>query len=209
MVTPSQQPRATLADLTRLYKENRIAECRAALKQIQDDQPDFFQKLLWIGQISENYDEANHAAELALAIKPTDEIAQRVIVRVQERFPQQIDQAEIDVMRLTGMTINQARAVNWPFRGVNRPVGNLLDEKAIKINDLAFAADNAYDATLKKAATTLLLDYLLQGRTAQPPAPLTLLKGPSFAGSQVRINALYTGLIFGAFFTLLLVVCQT
>lgn len=56
--------------------------------------------------------------------------------------------------------VAQARAVVWPFRKLNRPIGELLDEGKIAISDLQWAAgnDRRVSDQVRAAAKTLLSD---------------------------------------------------
>jgi hypothetical protein len=49
----------------------------------------------------------------------------------------------------------QARAVKWPFKGHNRPMGELLEEHVISLHDLAYAVANARDPEVRDAAAAL------------------------------------------------------
>ena len=52
--------------------------------------------------------------------------------------------------------IKSARSVIWPFRKMNQPMGELLDNGRITPKDLEFAAKKAYDQNVKTAADLLL-----------------------------------------------------
>ncbi|RLC65850.1 MAG: hypothetical protein DRI48_06080 [Chloroflexi bacterium] len=52
-------------------------------------------------------------------------------------------------------TPSQARQVIWPFKNLERPMGELLDEHIITLHDLAYAVTNAHDPTVRDAAATL------------------------------------------------------
>ena len=58
-------------------------------------------------------------------------------------------------MTETPMTIDKARAVLW-LRNNHRPLGELLDEGFLTRGRLEWAAENAYDGQLKRAAAVLL-----------------------------------------------------
>ena len=58
-------------------------------------------------------------------------------------------------MSATPMTIEEARAVLW-LRNNHRPLGELLDEGFLTRARLEWAAENAYDVQLKRAAAVLL-----------------------------------------------------
>ena len=76
----------------------------------------------------------------------------------------------------------QARAVIWPFRRLNRPIGDLLDEGKITTKDLQWASgtDSRVSAEVRSAAQALL--------AAQPAAPTVVpapLTQPTLAEATV------------------------
>ncbi|MBN1487080.1 MAG: NERD domain-containing protein [Anaerolineae bacterium] len=54
------------------------------------------------------------------------------------------------------MTLEEARLISWPFRRLNRPLGELVDTGAVKARDLRRAAWFAEEARLRQAARLLL-----------------------------------------------------
>jgi hypothetical protein len=73
------------------------------------------------------------------------------------------------------LTLDQARAVLWPFTHPKRPIGELLDEGAIGAPDLQRAARVAYSRRVKSACATMLETLT---RPVLPPLavpPLTVL----------------------------------
>jgi hypothetical protein len=67
-------------------------------------------------------------------------------------------------MAKTPMTIDEARAALW-LRDNHRPLGELLDEGFLTRARLEWAAENAYDVQLKRAAA-VLLEHVSQEATA-------------------------------------------
>ena len=53
------------------------------------------------------------------------------------------------------MSVEEARQVVWPFKRLDRPMGELLPENAITLQDLAYAIANAYDPQVRAAAAVL------------------------------------------------------
>jgi hypothetical protein len=187
-----------IAEAIRLFKAGQAEESRRVLRDFLCAQPDNFEALLWFARVSPDPREAVIAAELALALQPGNEMAQRAIAAVyglpdRARVPQ----PEVDVARLTGMTLAQARAVVWPFKGLRRPIGVLLDEGLIGLNDLGYAVEKAFDEPVRQAARSLLLAKLIGDRLHQPGAPLRLVEGPSYAEYQIRLMALKLGVVLG------------
>jgi hypothetical protein len=112
----NQPPEVTKA--IQLYKQNQPAESRQILRDYFATQPGNVEALLWLAKVTSDSREAIAAAELALALEPDNEIARRAVASVSAK-PDLEQNAElaIDVMRVTGMTLAQARAVKWPFNG--------------------------------------------------------------------------------------------
>ncbi len=54
------------------------------------------------------------------------------------------------------LRIHYARQVVWPFRKLDKPMGDLLDSGQITRQDLAYAVEKARDPAVKGAAQTLL-----------------------------------------------------
>ncbi len=80
-------------------------------------------------------------------------------------------EAEVQDLNLT---VAQAAETRFPFRRLNRPLGDLLREGHITLRDLAYALHRGYSPRLRQAAA--LLGYLvLEGRWPTPsgaaPAP--------------------------------------
>lgn len=65
-----------------------------------------------------------------------------------------------------GITLETARSVIWPFRGMNRPMGELFDSGRITRQDLAYAANNARDLQVREAALRLLRSTAEEQHTA-------------------------------------------
>jgi hypothetical protein len=189
-----------ITDAVKAHKEGRIEESRQILKQLLQRVPGTVEALLWLARVSPDNREALAAAELALALAlgPDIEIAQRAVLAVQARANVDEDQrAQIDVFRLTGMTRTQARAVIWPFKGLNKPVGILLDEGTVLIKDLAYGAENAFDQRVRQAARTLWLHSMLEGLpdAQEPPAPMKVIQGSNYSLAQERFSFVWFGML--------------
>jgi hypothetical protein len=141
-----------VAKAIQLYKQNQLAESRQILRDHLTAQPGNVEALLWLAKVTPDSREAVAAAELALALEPENEIAKRGVLAVHAKFDAaHQDESPIDIARVTGMTVSQAREVIWPFSGLNRPIGVLLDEGIKSLKDLAWAIDNARDSRLINA----------------------------------------------------------
>ncbi len=154
--------------------------------------------LLRLARATTNADEARLAAQLAVQIEPSHELAQRVLLDVQQRFSQsQVIPPSTHwpaiIAQTTGMTSAQARAVIWPFRGIHQPIGQSLDRGTITRKDLIWASFDLHDDRLRRAARTLLLTELLAVEPAQPPRPLQVLRGSRYTEQQERLELLMVG----------------
>ena len=58
------------------------------------------------------------------------------------------------------LTLDQARAMHWPFRSPRQPMGVLLDRGALSVPDLQRALRQAYSLRFKAACQIILQDLL-------------------------------------------------
>jgi hypothetical protein len=102
-----------------------------------------------------------------------------------------------------GITIEDARATLWPFRGYrNQPMGELSDTRRLSLKDLVYAVENAWDRRVRQAAVVLLAQRLQQAvkepDDAQGP-PEVVAFGRSYSQKRqmgwVGIQMLGTGII--------------
>ena len=146
-------PSPLLTEAIRLHKIGQRDNSRRVLCDLLKADPNLMHALLWLARVSTNDREARAAAELALSLDPKNEIAQRAVAAVCGRPPNpSTSEPKVEVMRLTGMTLTQAWAVSWPFRGLNRPMGVVTDEGKVTLKDLAYAVEVAREEQLKQAA---------------------------------------------------------
>ncbi len=87
----------------------------------------------------------------------------------------------------TGMTLEEAGRVLWPFKGLNLPMGVALAEGKIGLRDLAWAVEEARDEGLRTAARTLLLAHLTDRRPAAPRRPLKVVEGDAYLEWKERL----------------------
>jgi hypothetical protein len=100
-----------------------------------------------------------------------------------------------------GITIEQARATVWPFRPLKgQPMGALIDTQQLRLKDLVYAIENAWDERVRRAAIVLAAVGLSQA-VQEPPPPAGPLKvcsgGRSYAERQEHRLLLIQGLVFG------------
>jgi hypothetical protein len=141
--------------------------------------------------------------ELAFKLDPGNEIAQRAVIAVRERAEESpghaVEQAELSavVVLSTGMTLTQAQVVKWPFKGINRPAGEALDDGIITLRDLGWAIEEAQDTRIRDAAKTILLTRLVGAEPEEPPLPLKAVVASRFSESQERRNLVYFAALRG------------
>lgn len=190
---------STIPEARRLFKDGHREASSQLLRDFLRSNPKQIEAMLWLGKVSPDKREALAAAELALALEPENEIAQRAVAALQTG--PQIEtsgQTQIEIMRVTGMTLSQARAVIWPYRGLQRPMGVLLDEGLIKPKDLAWAFQEVDNSVIKQAAHTLLLTFLFRDQLKEPVPPLKVIEGEDYAGFQERRSLAIWGLLNGS-----------
>jgi len=106
-----------------------------------------------------------------------------------------------DTQLPVGITIEQARATEWPFphfRG--QAMGMLVETMRISLNDLVYAIENAWNERVRQASIALMLVRLKQA-VKEPLAPAGFLHvesgGRSFMERRQLFLTLVQGLIFG------------
>lgn len=157
--------------------------------------------LLWLAKLTSEPGEALAAAELALQLDPSDEVTLRAVRTARERngTMSPVDQAEADlaasVVLTTGMTLREARAVIWPFRGINKPIGEALDAGLIRLRDLGWAVERPA-GRVQMAARTILFNHIARIEPATLPRPLSVINGSRYAERQERRSLIFA--IFAA-----------
>ncbi len=157
--------------------------------------------LLWLARQSANPAEALAAAELAYQLAPGDEVVQRAIIAVRERAgalpaPAQSQASLSGAIALsTGMTLGEASAVIWPFKGINRPIGDALADGLIALRDLAWALESARDRRIRDAARTILYSTIVGTEPERGARPLRVIRGGRYAERRERHALLFAGMI--------------
>jgi Holliday junction resolvase-like predicted endonuclease len=197
-----------VTEAIRLHREGQHQASRDCLCRFLLQQPAHIDALLWLARVTPDPQEALAAAELALKLDPQNDVAQRAVIAVRERAaqspkrPLEKESLSATVALSTGMTLAQARAVRWPFRNINRPIGESLDDGTLTLRDLAFAVENAWDIWVRDAARTLLLFQLLAAEPQELPKPPVVIQGSRYTEYQERRYLLLSGLVGGALLAL-------
>ncbi len=143
--------------------------------------------LLWLAYFSQ----AHHPQQALLAAK----LAQLLDVDPAR------SQGLID--RITEQLATQAAQVHWPYRQLNRPIGELLNSGQITQRDLRWASQNAPHAQVREAAKTLLqLDLLHLQNPARHHQPAHVYAGKSYSARQERLLVWASGMLMGVYLTL-------
>ncbi len=157
--------------------------------------------LLWLAKQTANPAEALAAAELALCLAPDDEVVQWAIIAVRERAgslappPQSQSSLSGAVALSTGMTLSEASTVIWPFRNINRPLGDAIADGDIALHDLAYGMEKARDRRVRDAARTLLYTKLLSTEPERGTRPLRVIKSGRYAERKERRALLFAGMV--------------
>jgi hypothetical protein len=184
MTSPQPGPSADelLKAAEQARKDNKAEEACTGYRSFLRQQ----YALLWLSKLSQDPLEARAAADLALRLDPTDEVAKRAVKAAQERVdtmaPELRSRAELSVTAVltTGMTLREARAVIWPFRKINRPIGDVFDDGTITLGDLGWALEKAWGPVLT-AARTILFTHVANIEPGILPRPLTVISGSRYA----------------------------
>ena len=180
-----------------------VAMSRGYLKQYLTRQ----HALTWLARVSPDTNEALTAAELALCLDPRDEVAQRAIAAVGGRSNGTLDrrperhELSTKISLITGMTLAQARATNWPFENTHRPIGELLDSNIKTLKDVLWAYTIANKPELREATRTILLTHLLGAETEHPPKPLQVISGSRYSEQEERRAAVIASFLAGVCLT--------
>jgi hypothetical protein len=133
------------------------------------------------------------------------------IEKVAKKLPLELP----DVALSIGITIERACSTEWPFspfRG--QPMGMLVETKQLSLKDLGYAAENAREERVRRAATALMLGRMNQSIKEPTPSAgfiKVLSGGRSYSDRRQYQIALIEGMIMGtvlglaiAYFTWLL-----
>jgi hypothetical protein len=97
------------------------------------------------------------------------------------------------------MPYEEARKTIWPFRGLNAPIGELIEQRRLDAQDLGFAMEKANDGRLRSAARTMLAYYLELPQTietTQHSGP-RIIQGSRYLQDQERWSFAEMFFIFG------------
>lgn len=106
---------------------------------------------------------------------------------------------KVDVSQFTAMSVAEARSTIWPFKGIRKPIGALLESGEVTIRDIAWASENAYDSHLKQAAKTILISRLFPEKVGEPLKPAQSISGTNYTSYQRRRTLAIGSLLMGGF----------
>ncbi len=182
-----------------LANSGRKIEALAQLRRLLIQQPDNIPGLMWLSGLTPDPHEGTAALEKVLSLNPDPNIAQRAqqgIVALRAKAnaaveniapppppPASVAPPVVPVVASAVAVptpppppdpVAEARAVVWPFRKLNRPIGELLDSGKITLKDLKWAASPTSYAKddVRKAAQVLVA--VLENQTSNSaPAAVT------------------------------------
>ena len=204
---PGRPP--AIAEAIRLNRKGDREASHAQLRDFLAEQPGQVEALVWLAKVTGDPQEAIAAANLAARLDPANEVARRAVAAVHEMYPDGNESglgkngSSLAIAFATGMTLAQARSVTWPTRGINRPIGEALDDQTLTLRDLGWAVENAWDPRVRDAAKTILLTELMGTGPAEPPRGLKVIRGSRYTEDQERSATLELGATYGRFTTLL------
>jgi hypothetical protein len=146
-----------------LANSGRKTEALTQLRRLLIQQPDNIPGLMWLSGLTPDPHEGIAALEKVLSLNPEPSVAQRAqkglaalqakinasVENVPSTPPAPVTLPATPVVVTTAIEtpvppvpnpIAEARAVIWPFRKLNRPMGELLDSGKITLKDLKWAA---------------------------------------------------------------------
>ncbi|MGB9724730.1 MAG: tetratricopeptide repeat protein, partial [Chloroflexia bacterium] len=185
-----------LGPVRELARRGRKDQALAMLQSLLRENPDSVPALLWYAALTPDLEKGIRALERVLGLDPDNARARAGLNDLRARLSCQRDggggtscyappaEGEPDTSRgearhetppvsmpslVSGDEIVQlAGRVIWPFRGLNRPIQELLENGQIREQDLAWAGRKAYDPCVKWAAGVLLRREHLKGRQFSP-----------------------------------------
>lgn len=171
-------PTILFNEATQLAKAGQKTEALIRLRRLLLQKPTHISALMYLAWLTPDVHEGMAALEKVLTLdidagmrsraeqglselrtKPAEPTVFDQPISVETIAPPAPARAEPPAPLPAGDSITQARAVIWPFRKLNRSIGDLLNEGQITAKDLRWAAgnDRRVSAEVRAAAQTLLV----------------------------------------------------
>ncbi|MBC7249989.1 MAG: NERD domain-containing protein [Anaerolineae bacterium] len=170
-MTTSQPVSEIIEQARRLALAEQKDKAVSLLREVLVKHPDHIPALLWLAGLTPDLQEGIAILKRVLVLDPDNVQARQGLASLQAKAapkseptpspspsPAELAQPVVEEQQSPPDPIAAARAVIWPFKGLKRPIGDLLDEGLISKNDLRYAASQAYDKRVRWAAATLLGD---------------------------------------------------
>jgi tetratricopeptide (TPR) repeat protein len=204
-----QAPDTLKALLDRAWAAYKAGNSEASAEHLRSyfATTDTLSALRGLAYASDDPQQAIAAARLALTISPNDERAQQAFDKAMQRLgehPAGIPERthlRAAVAQVTRMTLRQARETIWRRKDQARTFGAWLDRNEINLSDLAFAVEKGWTAQVKDAATTLLLNRLLDIEPDQKPRALQVIQASRYSEKRERLGIILFGLLTGSSLT--------
>lgn len=174
-----------------LAQSGQKTEALIQLRRLLIQQPDHVMGLMWLSGLSPDPHEGIAALEKVLGLNPTAEVAEAArqgMTTLRNKIgatatsapasPSLIRETPaekiVTLVPIESELITKARAVIWPFRKLNRPIGELLDAGTITLKDLKWASGpKSYAKDDVRQAAQTLVDALEVPTTTVEITPLT------------------------------------
>ena len=138
--SPAATP--SVAEARRLALAGQKEKAVSLLREILQESPDHIPALLWLAGLTSDVQEGIAILQRVLALAPDNVPARQGLASLQAKAAAESEpvpspplppaEPALVVEELAPPDpIAAARAVIWPFKGLNRPVGELLDEGVI------------------------------------------------------------------------------
>lgn len=141
-----------------------------ALRNILKRNPDDIKALLALAGLSPSEKVTVAALKRVLLLDPDNETARRGLAEISDQEQRrQAGREAAEEPRIDGTAVVAlAKSITWPFKDLNRPVGELLESEKVTSRDLGWASWNAYDPVVKWAAAVCLRANALEGISQAP-----------------------------------------
>ena len=152
MTTPSTDVTHAIQQLRSGEKDSAIV----SLRRVVEREPNNIQALLWLSGLTPDLQEGIAALDRVLQLDPDNEVARKGLADLTARQEAQQPSTSPEGVVTGEEILTLADTINWPFRGLNRPLGELVAEGTVTSRDLGWAARNSYDPAVKWAAAVQL-----------------------------------------------------
>jgi tetratricopeptide (TPR) repeat protein len=157
-----------LGEVKILVSQGKKAEALALLETALAENPENIVLMLWYAGLTTDIERGIRLLERVLQLDPGNLAAQKGLAELRGRLasappsPTKSEPVQETQNILGQEMIQLASQTIWPFRGLNRPIDELMTARTITKKDLAWAAWNAQNSRVRWAAAVYLQKEIIQ-----------------------------------------------